>query len=503
MKKKGIFLLPAVIIMLLFVPSCSQDAGENGLALVSLSPVEDSSRSLSRVSQKLNAFSFYWTYTARKLDNSIFRTGETALETPVWTDKGLRPTGNFSYGRWEFSLFAYTDEERTRLAYTGTVEAVIRSAIENVDVLVEAQSSSMGAIRISPDISISASEAESPDTRNMVVKVSYSEVGSSYTETRYVEDWKNPVITDIPSGIYEVTLSFQNRRDEDAIGALIVYAEDTVYVSVYDYLTTEISGDIAKMTGSIKFEPVMKWIVSFVTEERGTMIATQFVRDGMKIEKPVNPTREGYSFCGWYESGSTSLFDFSQAITHDVTLIANWKKIYSVGETGPAGGVVFFVAESEQLSECIVEGVVTKTLRWRYLECAPSDAGSYVWGGKGVAYNTDDGIGDGWGNTERLCSYDSSQDNLDAARACLDYGHINNGVDYCDWFLPSVEELKLIYENVFLKEKGDIPVDRAYWSSTTDGVDNAWEMEFNWKNPEPDSYRRDRHSYVRPIRAFL
>ena len=46
-----------------------------------------------------------------------------------------------------------------------------------------------------------------------------------------------------------------------------------------------------------------------------------------KIERPADPTKEGYIFAGWYsDSKLTKRFDFSTALTADTTLYAKWSE---------------------------------------------------------------------------------------------------------------------------------------------------------------------------------
>jgi uncharacterized repeat protein (TIGR02543 family) len=56
----------------------------------------------------------------------------------------------------------------------------------------------------------------------------------------------------------------------------------------------------------------------------GTKVSTQTVLDGNKASKPKNPTLKGFTFVEWQtENGDT--FNFSTAITTDITLVAKWK----------------------------------------------------------------------------------------------------------------------------------------------------------------------------------
>ena len=48
---------------------------------------------------------------------------------------------------------------------------------------------------------------------------------------------------------------------------------------------------------------------------------------GNKLVKPADPTREGYTFAGWYtDEACTEAYDFSAAVTANMTLYAKWTK---------------------------------------------------------------------------------------------------------------------------------------------------------------------------------
>ena len=48
---------------------------------------------------------------------------------------------------------------------------------------------------------------------------------------------------------------------------------------------------------------------------------------GEKVTKPSDPTREGYSFDGWFEGSATTSFDFNTLIKEDKTLVAHWTPV--------------------------------------------------------------------------------------------------------------------------------------------------------------------------------
>lgn len=67
--------------------------------------------------------------------------------------------------------------------------------------------------------------------------------------------------------------------------------------------------------------------VSFASNG-GTSIASQTIIEGNKIVKPVDPTKDQYSFLGWYRDAEfATLWNFnSDTVGSDVTLYAKWQK---------------------------------------------------------------------------------------------------------------------------------------------------------------------------------
>lgn len=73
--------------------------------------------------------------------------------------------------------------------------------------------------------------------------------------------------------------------------------------------------------------PAVYVTVSFDTDG-GTAIPDQSVRVGAKAEKPADPTKEGYTFGGWYEEDTfTTVFDFDDPISAATTVYAKFTSI--------------------------------------------------------------------------------------------------------------------------------------------------------------------------------
>jgi hypothetical protein len=168
-------------------------------------------------------------------------------------------------------------------------------------------------------------------------------------------------------------------------------------------------------------------------------------------------------------------------------------KTYNIGDTGPAGGIIFYNKGS------FSDG-------WQYLEAAPAEYEFRAEFGdefyKGGMPLFDWEIGTGKSNTRELVrqaqrrGIKTGVNHLNqaycAAVACT--GLNING--YNDWFLPSEDELKLMYSNLFQKGLGGFAA-VYYWSST--GVGEVIDFLRNGRRWElPKGYPTN----TRAIRSF-
>lgn len=70
----------------------------------------------------------------------------------------------------------------------------------------------------------------------------------------------------------------------------------------------------------------------------GSSVNGQTPASGSTVSKPTDPTREGYTFAGWYtDEACTKAYDFSVAVTADMTLYAKWIK-KAADNNGGSGG---------------------------------------------------------------------------------------------------------------------------------------------------------------------
>jgi len=151
----------------------------------------------------------------------------------------------------------------------------------------------------------------------------------------------------------------------------------------------------------------------------------------------------------WKKKGGSS----SQSSTSNTPQQQPANAQYKIGDRGPAGGIVFYDKGNNNGG-------------WRYLEAAPADLQRADWGMyEDIVEGTETGIGSGKKNTELIiAALNRKGESGKAAQLCRAY--TLNG--YNDWFLPSNDELNLMYTN--LKQRGlggfKTTEDRTNWTHT-------------------------------------
>ena len=198
----------------------------------------------------------------------------------------------------------------------------------------------------------------------------------------------------------------------------------------------------------------------------------------------------------------------SNTVTVDVSCALGGSCV--VGDTGPGGGLVFYV-HSDADNKFTAPGTECGAT-CRYLEAAPtgwangtSGSCTYsgtattdpacVWSGDTTtaigAAARGTAVGSGFGNTQEIVAQSST--NFRAAVMAWDYS--NNGKS--DWYLPAESELSSLY--VQRVTVGNLS-NEGYWSSTE--VNATQSRAYLFQFPLAATAQKDNHGRVRPIRAF-
>lgn len=161
------------------------------------------------------------------------------------------------------------------------------------------------------------------------------------------------------------------------------------------------------------------------------------------------------------------------------------EKTYKIGDRGPGGGYVFYD-----------KGIFSNG--WRYLEAASEEFEfSAEWGafGKNIA-GTEYSVGSGKRNTNLITHVLKTVGETE--KAVQRAAGITSDT-YDDWFIPSKDELNLMYHNLKRKELAQFK-NKDYWSSSQLSESWAWSQSF--KDGQQISNQKNGLCYIRPVRAF-
>lgn len=165
---------------------------------------------------------------------------------------------------------------------------------------------------------------------------------------------------------------------------------------------------------------------------------------------------------------------------------------YKVGDTGPGGGIVFYVDRFNEYSG------------FTYLEVAP--VGVQVQRSWATNANSNQttavsgadsrGLGAGYQNTIDIVAQTGNVAATCAAAYCA--GLVSGASS--DWYLPSISELELV-RNVVYNEIGVGGfINGGYWSSTENSTSTAWYHTFHQAGLITQA--KSQNFYVRPVRRF-
>ena len=205
-------------------------------------------------------------------------------------------------------------------------------------------------------------------------------------------------------------------------------------------------------------------------------------------------------FTGWSTSPAGSLeYTDGQEFTVEaltVNLYAVWRE-YTIGETGPGGGRVFYRTSGGFTFYRTRTDTVGVTRH--YLEVAPVNASSGThWGTSVDLRDLETAIGTGLKNNLRIL-----QQNPQAGASAVCRNYTNNGFN--DWFLPSQNELTQLYNNRTAVGISHSSFNNAYYWASNQGTSASTAQDGRWRNFYSGDTNLGSKSLMyiaRPVRAF-
>lgn len=178
--------------------------------------------------------------------------------------------------------------------------------------------------------------------------------------------------------------------------------------------------------------------------------------------------------------------------------VPNIPKTYKIGDIGTGGGIVFYV---DKEGFTVYDGKGGESI-CHYMEMSKNTLGGSNWCPEYSKKNTHTGLGYGKSNTYKILHESTSEtlteDNC-AAYKCSKYTTSNTKVG--EWFLPSKDELSLIYKNLKMKVLADCGDKKWHWSSSEYDRENAWIYNFD-SGIQADHLKDIFNNSVRAVRAF-
>lgn len=124
---------------------------------------------------------------------------------------------------------------------------------------------------------------------------------------------------------------------------------DELLLNPWNFETDLVTLDMTLYAKWVEVIPVLTYTVTFETNGGSSVAPYLDVEEGSFIDEPSSPTKDGYTFAGWFTSQALDIaFNFDQAqIESNITLYAKWNEVI----VDPKTYTVTFVTLSDSVIE--------------------------------------------------------------------------------------------------------------------------------------------------------
>ena len=203
-----------------------------------------------------------------------------------------------------------------------------------------------GAPSATKNVQYGANIGDLPEIPDVVSKTGYWVIGEEILtpETPYLWDENKTASLDYVDRICVLTFDTAGGSAVDSIEVLYGTSLSSLPITIkegfyFDKWTLDAAGEIELTTDTIIENDYVvhafwlkECIVTFDTDG-GSLIESISVGEGSIIDKPLDPTREGFKFLYWTLNGQK--YEFGQPITESITLKANWEKLPTEEDKDP------------------------------------------------------------------------------------------------------------------------------------------------------------------------
>jgi len=463
----------------------------------------------------------------------ISKTGTCRTTTEALARWRLAPTDSaLASGSTTKSLTICSNKESSPVAY----QRIRTSCYKHMQTNLYTRSAALPSKPVITQVSSTSYESASltlasDPAANLDAPIAYYTITSSKGDVKRVNSWRELTVT--VSGLksatsYTFTITATSVDGTSPVSTSSLPVTTQVYVAPVAAATTApLAAPAFTLSASAETKTVNNAITGYTISSTGGTIASYAI-------SPAAPAGTTFSTSTGILSGTPTATQAATAYTITATnatgsatrtfTLTVASVVYTVGQTGPGGGTIFYVASSPFACG------PTRSATCTYLEAAPS--GWNVGADPNLSWATNvnnnrtttvpapgaiqTAIGTGYQNSNAIVAQTGNEAASSAAVAARAY----RGSGLTDWYLPSRDEL-----NQMCKWQQGITgadlitlttvctggnlnsgtgaagfVGNLYWSSTESDPNNVWSQYF-----DPGiqfNYGKDSTNYVRPIRAF-